>query len=62
MSDRVKTLKIVLGDIMPVIQKATQHGVPWSLVHSESFASRAVRRERYYKTGRGREELDRLIK
>jgi putative endonuclease len=42
--------------------KATKHGVPWVLVHSESFASRseAARRERYYKTGRGRDELDRL--
>ena len=41
--------------------KATKHGVPWVLVHSESFATRAeaAQRERYYKTGRGREELDR---
>jgi len=43
--------------------KATQHGIPWILVHSEGFADRAqaVKKERYYKTGRGREELDRLI-
>jgi len=42
--------------------KATRHGVPWSLVHSESFPSRAdaLRRERYYKSGRGPDELDRL--
>ena len=42
--------------------KATRHGVPWTLVHSESFVNRAdaTRRERYYKSGRGREELDRL--
>jgi putative endonuclease len=42
--------------------KATCHGVPWALVHSESFLNRAeaVRKERYYKTGRGREELSRL--
>ena len=41
--------------------KATKHGVPWVLVHSEGFASRAeaTRRERYYKTGRGRDQLDR---
>jgi len=39
--------------------KSTRHGVPWMLIHSESFCSRseAVRREMYYKTGRGREEL-----
>jgi putative endonuclease len=43
--------------------KSTKHGGPWALVHSEQFASRseAVRRERYFKTGRGREELDRIL-
>ena len=42
--------------------KATKHGVPWVLLHSESFASRceAAQRERYYNTGRGRDELDKL--
>jgi putative endonuclease len=42
--------------------KATRHGVPWTLIHSESFPSRAdaLRKERYYKSGRGRDELDRL--
>ena len=42
--------------------KATKIGTPWVLVHSEAFASRseAAQRERYYKTGRGRDELDRL--
>jgi putative endonuclease len=42
--------------------KATKHGVPWSLIHRESFTNRreAVQRELYYKTGRGRDELDRL--
>ena len=42
--------------------KATRHGVPWTLVHSEKFCSRteATRRERYYKSGRGRDELDKL--
>ena len=41
---------------------ATKHGVPWVLVHSESFATRseAAQRERYYKTGRGRDELAKL--
>jgi putative endonuclease len=40
--------------------KATKHGMPWVLVHSESFATRseAAQRERYYKSGRGRDELD----
>ena len=42
--------------------KATRHGIPWTLLLIESFATRreAVRKERYYKTGRGRDELDRL--
>ena len=42
--------------------KATRHGAPWTLVHSETFANRvdATRRERYYKSGRGRDELNRL--
>ena len=42
--------------------KATKHGLPWVLIHSESFASRseAAQREQYYKTGRGRGELDKL--
>jgi putative endonuclease len=43
--------------------KATRHGVPWVLLHTEAVATRAeaVRRERYYKTGRGREELEALL-
>ena len=46
-----------------VHSKATKHGVPWLLIHSESFATRseAVLRERYLKTGAGRDELDRLL-
>jgi len=42
--------------------KATQHGVPWILIHRESLPTRveAIERERYYKTGRGRDELDQL--
>ena len=42
--------------------KATKHGTPRALVDSEAFASRseAAQRERYYKTGRGRDELYRL--
>jgi putative endonuclease len=43
--------------------KATRHGVPWELVHVEAFATRceAIRREQYYKTGKGRDELRRLL-
>ena len=43
--------------------KSTRHGVPWAVLHTESFVTRseAVRRERYYKTGRGREEIQRLL-
>ena len=43
--------------------KTTKHGAPWVLVHSESFASRpkAAERERYYKTGRGIDELDKVL-
>src|SRR6266700_1437191 len=39
--------------------KATRHGTPWFLVKKESFSTRteAVRRERYFKTGRGCDEL-----
>ena len=42
--------------------KATRHGIPWTLMHSECFSRRvdATRKERYYKSGRGRDELDRL--
>ena len=42
--------------------KATRHGIPWRLVYHETLATRAeaVARERYFKTGRGRDELDRL--
>lgn len=42
--------------------KATRHGIPWTLMHSESFSSRAeaTRKGRFYKTGRGRDELNRL--
>ena len=43
--------------------KATKHGVPWILIRSESFATRreALVRERFYKTGKGRDELDKLL-
>ena len=36
---------------------------PWTLAHYESFGdkSEALRRERFYKTGRGREMRDEII-
>jgi putative endonuclease len=42
---------------------ATRAGDPWRLIYQEQCATRseAVVREKYYKTGRGREELDRYI-
>lgn len=42
---------------------ATRHGIPWRLIHSEAFATRseAMQRERFLKTGRGRDELSRLL-
>src|SRR5437763_4719252 len=42
--------------------KATKHGTPWKLIHSEHLPNRAdaIRRERYYKSGRGRDDLDRI--
>jgi putative endonuclease len=44
--------------------KATRHGIPWILVHTEALPTRAeaAGKERYYKSGRGRDELDRLDK
>jgi putative endonuclease len=43
---------------------ATKHGAPWKLIHQEEFPTRAeaVRQERFYKTGRGRDLLDELAK
>jgi len=42
---------------------STKHRGPWNLVHREDFATRAeaVRRERYFKTGKGREELLKIL-
>src|SRR3954463_14510102 len=42
--------------------KSTKHGVPRKLIHWERFGTRAeaVQKERYYKTGRGRDELDKI--
>jgi putative endonuclease len=42
---------------------STKHRGPWVLVYREDFATlaEAVRRERYLKTGKGREELRRGV-
>ena len=44
--------------------KATKHGIPWNLVYHEIFETRseATQREMYFKSGKGRDELDRLIR
>ena len=42
------------------VVSATKNGTPWILVLSEAFLRRseAIMRERYFKTGRGRDEVD----
>ncbi len=42
---------------------STRRGGPWELVYQEECATRAdaMRRERYLKTGKGREHLQRLL-
>ncbi len=42
--------------------KATCHGVPWTLIYLETHPSRSevTRREKYFKTGKGRDEIQRL--
>jgi len=42
---------------------ATKHRGPWDLAHSEEFDTwaEAIRRERYFKTGKGRDELTKIL-
>ena len=44
--------------------KSTRAGRPWTLVYTEEFRTRAeaVRRERFLKTGAGRDELGRQLR
>jgi len=44
------------------LSPSTKGRGPWELVHVEEFTTRAeaMRRERYLKTGKGRDELKRL--
>jgi len=44
--------------------KSTRAGRPWTLMYTEEFKTRAeaVRRERFLKTGAGRDELGRQLR
>ena len=44
--------------------RSTKNRGPWEIVHQEMFATRAeaMRREKELKTGKGREELKRILK
>ena len=41
----------------------TKRGTNWKLIHSEEFGTRAeaMKREKYFKTGKGREELQKIL-
>ena len=45
------------------LSRSTKHACPWKVVYQEQFPTRAqaMHRERYFKTGKGREELQRLL-
>jgi putative endonuclease len=55
-------LEIRLPEHNNNLAPATKNRGPWRLVYSENYPdrSKAVRRERYFKTGKGRDELRRL--
>jgi putative endonuclease len=42
---------------------STKHRGPWDLLYYEEFATlaEAMRRERYFKTGKGRDELKKVL-
>ena len=44
--------------------RSTKNRGPWKLVHCEEFATLAesLRRERYLKSGKGRDELKRILR
>ena len=52
-----------LGQHNSGVTKSTKNRGAWSLVHQEPFATRAeaMRREKQLKSGRGREELKRIL-
>ena len=52
-----------LGQHNSGITKSTKNRGPWLLIYQEAFAIRAeaMRREKYFKSGKGREELKRIL-
>jgi putative endonuclease len=52
-----------LGQHNHGITKSTKNRGPWRLLHQEEFATRseAMKREKFLKTGKGREELRRIL-
>ncbi|MGP8251690.1 MAG: GIY-YIG nuclease family protein [Terracidiphilus sp.] len=46
------------------LSKSTRNGGPWELLYREDTETRAAAmvRERYFKTGAGRDELNRILK
>jgi putative endonuclease len=52
-----------LGQHDEGLTKSTKNRGPWKLVHSEQFATRAeaMRREKFLKSGQGRDELRRIL-
>jgi len=52
-----------LGQHNHGITKSMKNRGPWELVHQQSYRTRgeAVRRERFLKSGQGREELKRIL-
>ena len=53
-----------LGQHNKGITKSTKNRGPWELVYQETFETRAaaMRRERFLKSGQGREELKRILR
>ncbi len=45
------------------ITKSTKNRGPWEIIHHEEFNTRseAMQRERFFKSGQGREELKRIL-
>ncbi|MBI3405479.1 MAG: GIY-YIG nuclease family protein [Acidobacteria bacterium] len=52
-----------LGQHNQGVSKSTRGRGPWEIVYQENYATRleAIRRERYLKSGKGREELKRIL-
>jgi len=53
-----------LGQHNNGITKSTKNRGPWELVHREEFTTRAeaMRREKFLKSGQGREEVQRILR